>query len=268
LKLKLTLEYPGSEFHGWQRQNGLLTVQGELERALSVLIGSWGKRAGCEAPTEVAIVGSGRTDAGVHARRQVASFSWPSNLEYNREKFLSAINGISIAPLTVLESEVVADEFDARLTPHSKLYSYTLLLRRGRDGLFRDRAWSIAEQLDLAAMLRCAKLFKGQHDFRAFRARDCTAATTVRTILASELTRASADLLIYTVQGTGFLKQMVRTIVGTLVAVGRSQMSVDDVQKLMSGGERKDAGPTAPACGLVLEWVRYEDWRLLSKPTQ
>lgn len=258
MKVKLTLEYNGLAFCGFQTQDNLLTVQGELERALTLYLGSISKRSSVEIPGRITVTGSGRTDAGVHAKGQVVSFHWPETLAFNAKRLVEALNGITTRALVIRHAQEATESFDARLSPHVKCYCYSLLLRN-TSGFYEGRCWPVGEQLDIRTMIAAAKHLVGQHDFSSFRARDCTAQSTVRTLLLSELFRSSRDRLQYTVYGKGFLKQMIRIIVGTLVEIGRGRMTIKDFEGLLLAGDRSRAGPTAPAKGLVLEWVKYDE---------
>ncbi len=257
MKVKLTLEYSGEPFAGWQTQPGLLTVQSDLERSLQVMFASWAKKQNVAWDKAVAITGSGRTDAGVHARGQVASFSWPEEFNFDPRLVLNSLNGISVPELIIRRVESADDGFDARFSPHAKCYQYRLLLRDQREGLEAGRVWGVGSRLDVRAMIEAAKLFGGQHDFSSFRASDCTAKSTERTILLSEITRVSDEEVVFTAHGKGFLKQMIRIMVGTLVDVGKGKLTIADVQRILDSRNRSLAGQTAPACGLTLEWVRY-----------
>lgn len=270
-KIKLTVEYCGKAFSGWQLQDGTLTVQGELERALVVYCKSLAKKCGMEEPGRISLTGSGRTDAGVHALGQVASFEWPEQLPFDGWQLTTALNGITIPQLVVHRAELVAADFDARHTPHVKCYRY-LVLQRGRpEGLLAGRVWRVGREIDVESMVLAARVLCGRHDFQSFRAQDCGAASTVRTLLLSELTRVDRETLCYTVYGRGFLKQMIRIIVGTLVKIGRDRAQLrksgrvaelsgaEEMKQLLAVRNRTIVGETAPACGLYLDWVRYED---------
>lgn len=257
MKVKLTLEYDGAEFSGWQYQPGIATVQGELEKALRCYLQSLAKQQGAELSSVPRITGSGRTDAGVHARGQVASFAWPAGITFDGFRLVGALNGISPPGLCVLAAAEEGDLFDARRSAHTKCYSYQLLLRTAGDGLYRGRAWPVGKSLDIPQMIAAAAYFQGDHDFSSFRAADCDAQSTVRTVVLSQLTRGAEDSLVYTIQGKGFLKQMVRTIAGTLVEVGRGRLEAGQIPEIIAARDRNRAGPTAPACGLFLEWVKY-----------
>lgn len=258
MKVKLELEYRGDSFSGWQRQPGVRTVQEELEKALGIYLASLAKRDALSLDPHLPITASGRTDAGVHARRQVASFSWPEGLAFDAPRLQASLNGITPPDLVVRAATEVPDYFDARHSPHLKLYTYRFLPRPGPAGLFEGRVWQLDQrQLDIPAMIAAARHFVGKHDYSAFRAQDCTALTTERTIVGSELARADDELLLYCIIGKGFLKQMVRIIAGTLYDVGRGKISADAVPGIIASCDRRQAGQTAPAHGLTLEWVRY-----------
>ena len=273
MKILLTLEYNGAAFSGWQKQENMLTVQGELERAVNLYFNALAKKSrllhidnssddGSSDVTVpyISIQGSGRTDAGVHAEGQCADFAVPDGVNFELKRIAVALNGIVDKNIVVHQASVVDDNFNSRLTPHSKCYSYKFLLQRERPVLDKGFGWNVGNKLNIKAMLEAAKLFNGSHDFRAFRASDCNSTTTVRWIEKSELVRIDETVLQYFVVGRGFLKQMVRIIAGTLVDVGRGKISVQQVGKLLENGgelERKHAGETAPAGGLCLEWVRY-----------
>ena len=260
MKIKLTLEYEGNAFSGWQYQPNAVTVQGELGRALEVYLRSLAKKEGLFLDEIPSINGSSRTDAGVHARGQIASFSWPEMLPFDALRILSALNGITNCNLSILRIEETDDSFDARFSPHYKCYTYRILMRPWSHSLERGQVWRVVTPLNVAAMIEAARLFRGTHDFTSFRASDCTAKSTVRTVLLSEFARTSPEHLVYVIQGNGFLKQMVRIIVGTLVELGQGRRSSDDIPLLLKRKDRRIAGETAPAEGLTLDWVRYGKW--------
>jgi tRNA pseudouridine38-40 synthase len=268
MKIKLTHEYLGTAFSGWQYQPNVPTIQGELERALLIYLKGEAKKRFQEEPRLIRINTSGRTDSGVHALAQVGSFKWPEEFPYEKDKFFLALNAITPPEIVIHKIEELDDSFDARSSPHVKCYEYTILTRPGAEGAYRYRAWSMREKVQVAPMVEAAKYFYGQHDFSAFRAADCAALTSVRTLLHSELTQKEPGVLAFTTVGKGYLKYMVRNLVGTLVAVGRGNMKPEEVKKLLQSGTnnstRSDAGMTAPSYGLTLKWVRYieEDiWR-------
>ncbi|MCB0359545.1 MAG: hypothetical protein KDD44_07905, partial [Bdellovibrionales bacterium] len=172
----------------------------------------------------------------------------------------ASLNGLTPAALYIRSVSVAADDFDARFSPHWKEYCYRLIDGAPAGGTRRNRAWWVPGiQRECRGMICAARDFVGQHDFSAFRASDCTATTTVRTILMSEVTRVDRDEFVLSVIGTGFLKQMVRIMVGTLVEIGRGRRSPETVRRLLATGTRTDAGQTAPPWGLTLRRVQYVD---------
>lgn len=268
MKVVLTLEYDGSLFAGWQEQPKILTVQGAVQDALLVYVRSARKKlkglsvadgSTSEPQTSrIVVVGSGRTDAGVHADGQVASLRWPDDLPFEPERVRKSLNGILPPGVAIREIRTAADGFDARFAPHVKQYRYRLLLTGSTQGAYRAHGWYIHGSLDIAAMCQAARLFTGIHDFTEFRAKDCPALTSERTILRSELTRSSEATLDYYIQGKGFLKQMVRILVGTLVGVGQGRVTCHDVERMLRREMRRPSElRIAPAAGLFLEWVRY-----------
>lgn len=264
MKIKLELEYSPGTYSGWQSQPGLLTIQGELENALAIFLKSQYKKAAREEPGEtnsfVTITGSGRTDAGVFAKGQAASFSWPSDVPIDTSRLKCALNALTSRELLVRNVEVMRDDYDARHSPHVKCYKYNLVLGTRGGGYYGKIAWCVGEQVvDIPAMISAARYLRGCRDYSSFRAKDCTAKSTVRTLLLSELSRTGPNSLVYVVCGSGFLKQMIRIIVGTLVDVGKEKITFEEFKNIVEARDRRRAGQTAPACGLVLEWVRYAD---------
>jgi tRNA pseudouridine38-40 synthase len=241
--LRLLLEYDGGAFHGWQRQQGLRSVQGDLEAAVKVMTGE-----------EVFVRGAGRTDAGVHAMGQVANFRTDARIPTGG--FLRGLNANLQPDVAVLEVTEVPEAFDARLAARGKHYRYQVWNHLVRSPLARGRSWHCRSPLDLAAMRAAAALLEGEHDFAAFRASDCERRTTRRLLRRLEVSRQGA-LVTIDVEGTAFLKHMVRIISGTLVAVGRAELTVADVAGLLEHGDRTQGGMTAPAAGLTLVSVTY-----------
>src|SRR5947208_14645724 len=247
MSLKLTLEYDGAPFVGWQVQPNGPSVQGVLQEAIEKL---------CGAPARV--TGAGRTDAGVHARGQVAS------LEQSRELPLSAwtagLNTHLPAEVACVRAEEAPPGFDARRWARGKRYVYTLLRSPVRSPLWRGRAWEVRRPLDLLAMNAALPHLRGRHDFSALRAADCPARTTVREVrrLAIGVTPLpEGELIELRIEATAFLKHMVRNLVGTLVEVGHGKRSPDSLRELLDSGDRTQAGPTSPPHGLVLDEVSY-----------
>jgi tRNA pseudouridine38-40 synthase len=241
--LRLVIEYDGTDFAGWQRQDGQRTVQGCLEAAIETMTGS-----------KTLLRGAGRTDAGVHAQGQVANFQTEAGIPPGG--FLRGLNAELPPDIAVLELCEVAPEFDARFAARGKLYRYQIWNHLVRAPLHRRTSWHCRAPLDLAAMRDAATVFIGEHDFRAFRAADCERKTTVRIVRQLEVRRTGA-LITCDVEGTAFLKNMVRILVGTLVAVGRGKLTREDLLRIQAAGDRTQAGMTAPAAGLTLVRVTY-----------
>lgn len=258
LKLKLTLAYDGSDFGGWQRQSDARTVQAVVEEALEPLAGE-----------TVTVVGAGRTDGGVHAAGQVASVALRSSLALH--EIHRALNATLPQDVRVLAIDEAPADFDARQHARLKTYRYAIWNGRSAPPLARRVVWEVPAQLDLEAMNDGAALLRGKHDFGAFQSAGGSVYTTTREITVSSWTEIDARidplgvllpadgsrLLRYEVTGTGFLRHMVRTIVGTLVDVGRGRLMADDVRRIMASGNRATAGQTAPPHGLTLWRVDY-----------
>ncbi len=242
--LKLTLAYDGTRFVGWQRQAAGESIQGVLEEALARFEGA-----------PVTVHGAGRTDAGVHALGQVASVRVTSS--HDVETLTRALNAQLPHDLRVLEVVEAHPEFHARFSARAKTYRYQI--RSGRVASPFDCAyvWHLPERLDAAAMGTAAQALVGRHDFAAFQSVGTGVPDSVRTIARSEL-RSEGDLLVYEVTGDGFLRHMVRAIVGTLVEVGRGWRPPENMAALLQGGTRAQAGATAPPHGLFLVRVDYD----------
>jgi tRNA pseudouridine38-40 synthase len=241
---RLILEYDGSGYHGWQRQIGWLTIQEVLESRLEIMLG---------APVKVRA--SGRTDAGVHARGQEVNFYARTTLQ--PEELMRGLNSLLPADIVVLNAAEVVDSFHARFSAVSKTYEYRILNRTVRSPLERQFAWHIRRPLAPEPMRECLELIIGTHDFASFMASGSRVTSTVRSLYRAELQRPDADHLHLVFEGNGFLRQMVRNLVGTLVEVGRGRWSADDFRRIVAGRDRRQAGMTAPAHGLYLVEVRY-----------
>ncbi len=256
-RIKLTLEYDGSGYSGWQVQPGCCTVQGELEAAFRTILDSKSRGLGLPSLEKIVVQGSGRTDAGVHARAQVAHIDIPVEYIDSLSRLRYSLNGVCGSKLAVSSLEFVDSSFHARHTPHQKTYRYRLFLKDYSSGLNSGNSISVGSKLDLAKMISEARSFQGTHDFSAFRASDCCAHSTIRTVVSAELVRVASRQIDFLVQGKGFLKQMVRIMVGTLIEVGRG--NIESVLGVIESLDRNVAGETAPARGLCLEKIRYED---------
>jgi tRNA pseudouridine38-40 synthase len=241
--LKLTLEYDGKAFVGWQVQPNGRSVQEELEKGIARLCGE-----------RVRVTGAGRTDAGVHARGQVASLRVPRELPLRA--WTAGLNALLPEDLACVNAEVAPDGFDARRWARGKRYMYTLLQTPVRSPLLRGHAWEVRRHIDVEAMRSAAPALLGAHDFSSLRAADCPARTTVREIRRLDVhqTGSRIDLV---VEATAFLKHMVRNLVGTLVEVGHGRRDPASLTDLLESRDRTRAGPTAPPRGLVLDEVFY-----------
>lgn len=250
MNFKLLLQYEGTDFHGWQVQDNQRTVQGELTRVLSLL-----------EDAEVFVCGSGRTDAGVHAEGQVANVK--ITRAFTPEKLRSAINGNLWRDLRVLHVEKAAEDFHARFSAKAKTYVYRIVNAPVMSPFWARYAHHEARPLDVGKMNTAARLFLGEHDWTAFSAAQSDSENRVRTITDFTVesiwdARAGASLIEFRVTGNGFLRYMVRSLVGTLLEVGRNEKDFDTIQTAIVTGERNLAGATAPANGLTLLKVFYE----------
>lgn len=242
--LKLTLSYDGTDFHGWQRQPGLRTVQQTLEEAIGQLTGVI---PNCQA--------SGRTDAGVHALGQVVHFLTASR--HPTEVFLRALNALTPPDVRVLDAEDVPQAFHATLDARSKRYRYVIDNSRFGDPFRRRHAWHVFQPLDAGAMHEAAQALRGRHDFRSFETHWPNRTSSVRTIFDIEARRAG-EVVTIEVEADGFLYNMVRAITGTLVLVGQGKRPGSWVADVLRAETRTEAGPTAPPQGLFLLHVRYD----------
>jgi tRNA pseudouridine38-40 synthase len=273
--IRLIVEYDGTDLCGWQRQANGPTVQGHLEAALAKLLAH-----------DTTVVGASRTDAGVHARGQVASFRTERAIPLHGIR--RGLNSLLPRSIAVAEAREVADDFHPRFSATGKHYRYLLFTRTDRSPRWRNRAWHHPGALDLAAMRQAAAALLGEHDFAAFRAAGCTAKRTMRRIddiaIAApgaggeidggdgsdsvEANRGSQDsslVVAIDVRGNAFLRNMVRILVGTLVEVGEGRRPVAQVAEILASRDRTRAGMTAPAHGLELMSVRY-DGRKMGPP--
>lgn len=247
-RLKLTLEYDGGDYVGWQSQDNGRSIQGEVERALESLLGA-----------RVRVIAAGRTDAGVHAEGQVICFDTARELPL--KAYRQGLNGMLPLDIAVVRAEEVSPDFDARRWALGKVYRYRISNRRTRSPLRRRTHWEVFHPLDADEMREAARCLVGRHDFSAFRAADCQSAHGVRQLnevrLEGEGGGEGKGELVLTVRGTAFLKHMVRNIVGSLVEVGKGRRPASWMAEILEAKNRLDAGPTAPPQGLVLVEVVY-----------
>jgi tRNA pseudouridine38-40 synthase len=250
MNFKLTLQYDGTDFRGWQMQGEGRTVQGELTRVLSLLEG----RA-------VVVHGSGRTDAGVHAEGQVASAS--IEREFTPEKLRGAINGNLERDVRVIKVERVEDDFHARYSARGKTYLYRVFNEQVVSPFWQRYALAEARPLDLALMQEAARLFVGEHDWTAFSAAQADTESRVRRVTQVLVTshwdeRGCGRMIEIRASAEGFLRYMVRSIAGCLLAAGRGEIELEEIERAIRTGERSLTSATAPAHGLTLLSVQYD----------
>ncbi len=244
-RYKLTIEYDGGPFVGWQRQDNGPSVQAALEKAVEAICGE-----------HRTVHGAGRTDAGVHAMGQVAHLDLPEPMP--PEKLPLAIN-FHVKPnlIAVLRAEEVDENFHARFSATGRRYLYRIVNRRAHLALDRGRAWFIPQQLDHRAMHEAAQCLVGTHDFTSFRASYCQARSPIRVLHRLEVRRAGEEIDI-AAEGVSFLHHQVRNMVGSLRLVGEGKWTAADIARALEARDRAAAGPTAPPEGLYLTEVRYD----------
>lgn len=245
-RIRLIISYDGTNYVGWQVQPNGVSVQARLEKALFELTGE-----------QIRVEGSGRTDSGVHAKAQVAHFDTEARMA--ADKFAIAMNMHLPPDIRVLFSEECDPTFHARFSAKRKVYSYTVQLGPHADVFLRTTSLHLHYIPDVEAMQKAAAAVIGTHDFNAFKCADSSMENTVRTITRSEWNR-NGNLLVYTVEGNGFLYNMVRILVGTMLEIGSGKRPVSDMENAIETGSRTSAGATAPARGLRLERVIYPDF--------
>jgi tRNA pseudouridine38-40 synthase len=241
---KITIEYDGTDYHGWQRQAKDRTIQGEIEKALMTIMGS-----------KITLTGAGRTDAGVHAFGQVANFHCRPALDPH--VFQKALNSLLPKDIVITRCTRVSEKFHARYDVKSKSYHYRILNRDLPAAIFRKYAWHIPKNLNLGAMAKILCYIIGTHDFKAFQGTGSPRANTVRSVMHADLEKMDEGYLVFKIQGNGFLRFMVRNIVGTLVDVGLGKITPKDFHNILLSKDRNLAGITAPAHGLFLMNVNY-----------
>lgn len=243
--IRLTLSYDGSQYHGWQRQENGVTIQEVVEEKLEIMFGA-----------PVKLIASGRTDAGVHAMDQVCNFTTESNIEPDAIK--RGLNSLLPDDIHVNTTDYVPGEFHARYGAISKIYEYRILNRTDPNVFLRHYLWHIRTPLDKEAMAKCLAILKGSHDFSSFKSSGSSNTNPLRSISSAELYGPDEDgILRIIIEADGFLRHMVRNIVGTVVEVGLGKMSADGFREVFESKDRQAAGIKAPAQGLFLVSVRY-----------
>lgn len=242
--IKLILEYDGTNYFGWQKQPKGITVQGVVEKAISNLT-----------KEEASITGCSRTDSKVHAKGYVCNFKTNSTIPGVR--FREALNFYLPDDIAVIESVEVEEAFHARYNSVGKMYSYTIINSNSRMPICRNFAYHVKSELNIDRMKEAVKFFIGTHDFEAFRNLGSSVKTTVRTITKLDIVKENEFIKIY-IAADGFLYNMVRIIVGTLIEVGMGKKEPEDIKKILDSSNRKNAGKTCPPQGLCLVEVYYE----------
>lgn len=241
---KLTIEYDGTGFCGWQRQKNERTVQGVIEAAITTMTAQ-----------PVALIGSGRTDAGVHALGQVANFLCETRL--TAAIFRRGLNSLLPEDVVIRHCCQVDESFHARFNAQSKIYQYRILNRDNPTAVGRQYGWFIRKKMDQAAMRDAAGHIVGVHDFKAFEGAGSPRSSSIREVLRAQWHESEPDHLVFEIEADGFLRYMVRNLVGTLVLVGLGDITPDDFRRILLSTDRKQAGATAPPQGLFLMEVKY-----------
>ena len=241
---KLIMAYDGTNYHGWQRQKNGITVQEVLENVLSQIFGK-----------ETVVTGCSRTDAGVHAKNYVCSFSGETTIPADKIPFV--LNTMLPPDIRAYECVSMHESFNARFETVTKAYEYKIINRSFADPFLRNFAWHYPIELDVSKMQRAAAIIQGKHDFASFCAAGSSVKTTVRNLTELSV-RKDGDIITVRAAADGFLYNMVRIIVGTLVYVGNGKLSEDDIKELIEKKDRRLMGITAPPQGLSLVEVNYE----------
>ncbi len=241
--IKLTIEYDGKDFKGWQKQPNKPNIQGEIERAIYNIT-----------KEEVDLIGSGRTDAGVHALGQVANFKTNSNIPI--EKLALAINSQLKNSIIIKKAEEVDERFHSRYNAKHKTYRYIINNSPCGTAIYRNLEYCFPIKLDVAKMQEAAKYFEGEHDFKAFKSSGTSAKNSVRTIYNASV-KQEGEKIIIELTGNGFLYNMVRIISGTLLDVGLQKIKPEEIKNIIEEKDRQKAGKTLPAHGLYLVEVKY-----------
>lgn len=250
MRYLLRVAYDGTEYCGWQSQPGLRTVEGTLKSALDRLMRQ-----------DIKLIGASRTDAGVHAEGNVAVFDCDTTIPAEKIKY--ALNNLLPEDMVVVESVTVADDFHPRHCDCCKTYQYRILNTALPDPNRRRNTYFYRGDIDIDSMKKAAGYIVGEHDFACFMAAGSQVKDTVRTVYSLELERQE-DVITMTIQGNGFLYNMVRIIAGTLLMVGRRQLQPEALEEIISSKDRSKAGPTAPAKGLTLKRIEYDFVRNIS----
>ncbi len=244
--IRLTIEYDGKDFNGWQKQPNKLNIQGEIERAIQELTGE----------EKIDLIASGRTDAGVHALGQVANFK-TNNESIPIEKFALALNTKLKRSVRIKKAEEVDERFHSRYTCKRKTYRYIINNNECESAIYRNFEYHYPLELNVGAMKKAVKYFEGEHDFKGFKASGTSSKSSIRTIYLAEVKESEQGRIYIELTGNGFLYNMVRIIAGTLIDVGTGKILPDQIPSIIESGERAKAGKTLPPSGLFLMKVEY-----------
>jgi len=242
--LKLIVEYDGTRYHGWQRQKGYLTIQAIIEDSIRIITGE-----------RITLIGSGRTDAGVHALYQVCNFITRS--EIGPDPMRRGLNSLLPDDIKIRKIKYVSIDFHARYSVKSKAYEYRILNRRDANLFLRNYTWHIRDELDIDAIRRSLSMLIGRHDFSSFKSSGSANIDPVREMIRAELHGPRQGVLSFLFEANGFLRHMVRNIIGTVVEVGKDKISLDEFQEIFQSHSRINAGIKAPPQGLFLKMVKY-----------
>ncbi len=242
--IKLTISYDGTNYHGWQKQKNMVTIQQTLESALEKILNK-----------KIKLTGAGRTDAGVHAIAQIANFKIAS-IKIPVNKLPVALNSILPEDIRVLSGEIVDENFHARKSAKSKTYLYVISNTPVQSPFSAKYSWHIPYKINLKRMQKAAKILRGKHDFKSFMSHGSNPKSTVRNLMEVKIKKKDSQI-IFTFEADGFLKQMVRNITGTLVEIGIGKREPEEVIKILNAKDRTKAGICAPAHGLFLLKVNY-----------
>ena len=243
--IKLTIEYDGKEYHGWQKQNDRLNIQGTIEKAIEDITGE-----------KVDLTASGRTDRGVHALCQVANFKTNSSIPI--EKFPIALNSNLKKSIRILKAEEVDERFHSRLTCKRKTYRYVINNSEYGTAIYRNLETHIPMKLNIEKMKEAIKYFEGEHDFKSFKASGTSSKSSVRTIYEAKVYEMPNERIAIELTGNGFLYNMVRIIAGTIVEVGLGKIEPKEIVNIIEAEDREKAGKTLPPQGLYLVSVEYD----------
>jgi len=242
--LKIIIEYDGTGYHGWQRQRGDITIQETIEEKIGVIT-----------QEKIRLIGSGRTDAGVHAIGQVANFKIESKI--GERNLLRGINSLLPEDIVIKSLVEVDERFHARYNAKSKIYLYQIFNSPVSSALYRNYSWFVHSLLDMDNMQTAAGQLIGSHDFSSFCAADNDASDYIRKVINVSISQGKDGIIRFFIEANGFLRYMVRNIVGTLVDVGRGELSPSEFLGIMKAEDRNMAGITAPPQGLFLKEVKY-----------